>query len=308
MTLKNAFRLSFLNLDKVWKLVLYRIVVWAIIIGLMSPCFFMVGASFNKFMSSQTAQEFLVSGAFYTGTVTSVCGSFIAGLIEFLTILATDYVGVLIYYVFLLFILLPTLMNVGKYTINAMMYGYMSSHTKSSFCTTYIGSFGKAFVFGLFRSLLNIVFNLSVFAIFYLFVNVPNASFEYIMPYIFVLVASLILSIKQLLIMGWATSMIVCGLGVVKGFGFGVKTTIRRFGVSFATCFLSYFLSLLALIGFGVYSLCVVVPVFAIVIVMSESIVFFGNHGMKYYIDQDTIISPKKHEELDKINQIKFLL
>ena len=64
----------------------------------------------------------------------------------------------------------------------------------------------------------------------------------------------------------------------------------------------------IAIIGFGVYSLVVIVPAFAVIMVMSEIVVFFGNHGMKYYIDQDTIISPKKHEELDKINQIKFLL
>jgi hypothetical protein len=308
MTLKNAFKLSFLNLDKVWKLVLYRIAVWAIIIGLMSPCFFMVRSSFDKFITSETVQSFMLSGAFYTGTVSGVCNAFITSLFDFIVILATDYVGVLIYYIFLLFILLPTLMNMGKYTINAMMYGYMSSHTKSSFCTTYIGSFGKAFMFGFLRSLLNIVFNLSVIALFYLFINVPDASFEYVMPYIFVLVASLILTIKQLMIMGWATSMIVCGISSVKGFGFGIKTTFRRLGISFATCFLAYFLSLFALLGFGLYALFAIVPLFVVFIVMSESIVFFGNHGMKYYVDQDTIIAPKKHEELDKINQIKFLL
>ena len=171
-----------------------------------------------------------------------------------------------------------------------------------------IGSFGKAFVFGLFRSFINIVFNMSAFVLFYSFIQIPNEAFSFVMPYIFVLLASLILAIKQLLLMGWAPSMIICGYGVVKGFGFGVKTTFRRFWISFATCYLSYLVSLVVLVGFGIYSLFVVVPLFAIVMVLSEIVVFFVNHGMKYYIDQDTIIAPKKHEELDKINQIKFLL
>ena len=71
---------------------------------------------------------------------------------------------------------------------------------------------------------------------------------------------------------------------------------------------MTYLVSMLALVGFGIFSLIAVVPMFAIVTVMSEIVLFFGNHGMKYYIDSETIISPKKHEELDKINQIKFLI
>ena len=308
MTLKNAFRLSFLNIDKAWKLVLYRLVVWAIIIGLMSPCFFMLSSAFNKLMASEIVKDFAASGVFYSGNIAAISRAFITEVGAFLNILATSYTGVFIYYIFLLFILLPTLMNMGKYTVNAMMYSYMSSHAKKSFCTTYIGSFGKAFVFGLFRCLFNLVFNLSIFAVFYALVMVQNESFEYVMPYIFILTASLILTVKHLLVMGWAPSMIVCDKSSVNGFGFGIKTTFRRFGVSFASSFTVYLISFILLLGFGVFSLIVILPAFAVIVSLAEMIVFFGNHGMKYYIDADTIISPKKHEELDKINQIKFLL
>jgi len=308
MTLKNAIKLSFLNIDKVWKLVLYRIVVWAIIIGLMFPCFFMFEDAFNTLMTSEATKIFSTSGVFYSGTITEVARNFIYELAVFLRIFVADYLGVFIYYAFVLFILLPTLMNMGKYTVNAMMYAYMSSNTKTGFCTTYISSIGKAFVFGFFRSLFNLAFNLSIFGIFYALVKIPNVNFEYAMPYVFVIVASLILTIKHLLVMGWAPSMIVCGDSSIKSFGFGIKTTFRRFGVSFASCFMVYAVSLMLLLGLGVYSLIVLVPAFAVIMGLAEMIVFFGNHGMKYYIDVDTIISPKKHEELDKINQIKFLL
>lgn len=308
MTLKNAIRLSFLNIDKVWKLVLYRLVVWALIIGLMSPCFFMLSSAFNELMASEAVRDFAVSGVFYSGSITAICRALFTEIGSFLNILVSNYTGVFVYYTFLLFILLPTLMNMGKYTVNAMMYSYMSSHAKKGFCTSYIGSFGKAFVFGLFRSLFNLVFNLSIFAIFYALIMVQNESFEYVMPYIFILIASVVLTIKHLLVMGWAPSMIVCDKSSVKGFGFGIKTTFRRFGVSFASSFIVYLVSFIALLGFGVFSLIVIVPAFAVIVTMAEMIVFFGNHGMKYYIDSDTIIAPKKHEELDKINQIKFLL
>lgn len=308
MTLNNAVRLSFLNIDKAWKLVLYRIVVWAIIIGLMSPCFFMLSSAFNELMTAEATKSFVSSGVFYSGTITEVSKAFMAELSIFFDILANKYVGLLIYYAVLLFILLPTLMNMGKYTVNAMMYGYMSSHSKNSFCTTYISSFGKAFMFGLFRSLFNLVFNLSIFAIFYGLVMVEAEGFDYVMPYIFIIATALVLAIKQVLVMGWAPSMIVCDENSVKGFGFGIKTTFRRFGISFASSFVLYLVSFALFLGFGVYSLIVIVPAFAIISSVAEMIVFFGNHGMKYYIDGDTIISPKKHEELDKINQIKFLL
>lgn len=308
MTLKNAIKLSFLNIDKIWKLVLYRIVVWAIIIGLMSPCFFMLKDAFNDLMASEVTKSFVVSGVFYSGTITQICCAFITEIGVFLNILVNSYTGVFVYYAFLLLILLPTLMNMGKYTVNAMMYAYMSSHTRTSFCATYLSSIGKAFVFGFFRSLFNLAFNLSIFAIFYGFINVQNETFEYVMPYVFVIIASVILTMKHLLVMGWAPSMIVCDKDSTKGFGFGIKTTFRRFLISFLACFAVYLISLMLLLGLGVYSLVVIVPAFAVIMSLAEMIVFFGNHGMKYYIDVDTIISPKKHEELDKINQIKFLL
>lgn len=308
MTLNNAVRLSFLNFDKAWKLVLYRIAVWAIIIGLMSPCFFMLSSAYNELMATEAAKGILSSGVFYSGSITEVSRAFMGELAIFFEILANKYVGVLVYYVFLLFVLLPTLMNVGKYTINAMMYGYMSSHAKQSFSTTYISSFGKAFVFGLLRCLFNLIFNLSIFGIFYGLVMVEAEGFEYAMPWIFVIATSLVLAIKQVLVMGWAPSMIVCDKSSVKAFGFGFKTTFRRFGISFVCSFMLYLVSFVLFLGFGLYSLIVIVPLFAIISSVAEMIVFFGNHGMKYYIDSDTIISPKKHEELDKINQIKFLL
>lgn len=308
MTFRNAMRLSFLNFDKVWKLILYRLVVWAIIIGLMSPCFFAISSAFQDFVGQEATRNFMLSGIFYTGSISDVCYAFIVEGFSFLSLLATNYLGILIYYAFLLLILLPTLMNMGRYVVGAMMYGYMSSHAKNGFCTTYLGAFGKAFVFGFFRALFNLCFNLSIFAVFYGLLNVPNGNFAYAMPYIFILVASLILTLKQLLVMGWAPSMIVCDSSSTRGFGFGIKTTFRRFGVSFASCFLIYLLSFVVFIGFGVYSLIVVVPVFSVVSSMTDIIMFFGNHGMKYYIDSETIISPKKHEQLDKINQIKFLL
>lgn len=308
MTFSNAIKLSFLNTDKAWKLVLYRIIVWAIIIGLMAPCFFMVHDEFIALMNSEAIKTFAHTGVFYSGSITDASLNFIGSFWAFVTFIANNYVGVLIYYIFLLFVLLPTLMNMGKYTVNAMTYSYMSAHAKKSFCTTYIGNFGKAFVFGFFRALFNLVFNLATILLFYALVKIPNEGFEYAMPYIFVIVASLILTMKQLFVMGWAPAMIVCGLSSPKAFGFGIKTTYRRFGVSFATNFVLYLVSLFLLVGFGVYSLIAIVPIFAIIMGFAEVIMFFGNHGMKYYIDGDTIISPKKHEELDKIKQIKFLL
>lgn len=308
MTFKSAVKLSFLNLDKVWKYVLYRIVVWAIIIGLMSPCFNAISNTFKDFTNSSAFKEFLSAGLFYSGTITDVARGIIVEVWAFITLLATNQLFVLIYYAFLLLVLLPTLMNMGKYTVNSMMYGYMSSYAKQGFCTTYVSSFGKAFVFGICRSLFNLVFNMSAILLFVGLVNIPSDGFEYVMPYIFVVLGALMLTLKQMLVFGWAPSMLVCGMNVVRAFGFGIKTTFRRFGISFVTSFTVYLLSLLLFIGFGIYSLIVIVPMFSIVISIAEMILFFGNHGMKYYIDGDTIISPKRHEELDKIKQIKFLL
>ena len=308
MTFKNALKLSFLNLDKVWKYILYRAIVWAVIIGLMSPCFFMLKQVAVDCFSGSALSNFVSTGAFYSGSITDSAYGLLMEVVNFVVSVAQMYPLVFAYYCFLIGILLPTLMNMGKYTIDAMIYGYMSSHAKNSFSNTYISGVGKAFVCGFFRSLFSLVFNLSIVGIFIGIMNIPGDTFKYFAPYILILCTALILTIKQMLVMGWGPAMIVCDISSTRGFGFGIKTTFRRFWVSFATCFLVYLVAVFLVIGLGVCSLLVVLPVFSTVMTMAEMILFFGNHGMKYYIDGETIISPKKHEELDKINQIKFLL
>ena len=37
-------------------------------------------------------------------------------------------------------------------------------------------------------------------------------------------------------------------------------------------------------------------------------VAFFSSQGMRFYEDADTIISPKKLEEIDKIEDAKYLL
>lgn len=308
MTFKNALKLSFLNLDKVWKYILYRAIVWAIVIALMSPCFFMLKDVAIDCFSGSVMSNFVSTGAFYSGSITDTAYAILIEIVNFIVSVAKAYPIVFAYYCFMLLIVLPTLMNMGKYTIDAMIYSYMSSYAKKSFSTTYISSVGKALVFGFFRSLFSLIFNLSIVGIFVGIMHIPGDTFKYFAPYILVLCAALIFTIKQMLVIGWGPAMIVCDISSVRGFGFGIKTTFRRFWVSFATCFLVYFFATLFVVGFGVCSLLIVLPVFSTVMTIAEMILFFGNHGMKYYIDTETIISPKKHEELDKINQIKFLL
>lgn len=37
-------------------------------------------------------------------------------------------------------------------------------------------------------------------------------------------------------------------------------------------------------------------------------VAFFSSQGMRFYVDGDTILSPKKLEEVDKIEDAKYLL
>lgn len=61
-------------------------------------------------------------------------------------------------------------------------------------------------------------------------------------------------------------------------------------------------------LGFGIVSAVVFVPLYLGLNNMFEMVMFFGSQGMRYYADADTVLSPKKLEQLDNIQQTKYLL
>lgn len=308
MNFKNYLKISFANFDKTWKLVFYRVIVWLFVIALIAPCYNILKELILSVWNDDLFINFASAGMFYGKNVAPVFAVIFVIILSLVETLFVSYTAVGVYLAIILFLIKPMLMSIGRYVVNEMMYGFMSSYTKMGFASTFVKTLKKSIGYAFFRTLFCLPFNFLTLFVFYLLLTISNEAFIIVMPIVFIVCATFILALKLIMILGWAPAMIVYGENVYKGFGIGIKATFRGFGRStiFALCI--YFFSLLLAFGFGIFSLIIIVPTVSITASIFETMNFFDCQGMRYYLDKDTILSSKKLEEQDTITKAKFLL
>lgn len=308
MTFKNYMKISFSNFDKTWKFILYRLVVWAVICAMIAPCFSCLKDIVISIWDSELFAEFAGAGLFYGKNVAVTFANVASVLLVGLTKLFTNYLGIGIYLTFVVFLVRPFLMNIGRFVVNEQMYGYMSSFAKHGFCSTFIRTLAKSSQYSILRIFFTIPFNAAAAIMFYFMLIAGGQAFSIAMPFVFLMIATIVLSVKQLLIMGWAPAHVVSGENVFKSFGIGLKATMRGLSRSLLFSNALYFSTILLAFGFGVFSLIAIVPLFGMITSIFEMLNYFSCQGMRYYVDRDTVLSSKKLEEQDTIAKAKFLL
>ena len=309
MNFKNYLKIAFSNFDKMWKQLFYRIIVLAVIVALIAPFYSVLKNIVLSNWNLELFKELAGAGLFYGKNVAITFAAVADVLISALTTLFVQYTAVGVYIAVVLFFVRPFLMNVGRYVISELMYGYMSSHAKHGFCSSLVRTLKKSLPYSMLRTLFCLPFNAFCVASFYFLLQVNlGESFTIGMPFIFLALCIVVLSIKQVLIMGWAPAMVVSGENVFKSFGIGLKASLRGLSSSAIFAVSVYFAFILLALGFGVFSLIIIVPLCAIITSVFEMMNFFSCQGMRYYADKDTVLSSKKLEEQDRITKAKFLL
>ena len=59
---------------------------------------------------------------------------------------------------------------------------------------------------------------------------------------------------------------------------------------------------------FGSIAFLLLVPLGVYFVYIIDFVMFYGSQGMRYYVDADTIISPKRLEEVDKFKRCKDII
>ena len=107
---------------------------------------------------------------------------------------------------------------------------------------------------------------------------------------------------------GWAPAVIVFGCSVFAGYVKGLKVVFRRLPRTLLVAFLIFLVFFVITFIAGVYSLVVTVPIVASLLCMYDMTTFFTSHGMRFYVNNQIILTPKKLEEVDNINKAKYIL
>lgn len=308
MMFRNSLKLLCANFDKVWKLLVYQILSIAIYFALL--CVF-----FNQYLDIITNainQSGLASvtntGIFLGSNLADGLTSAVDFVLIFFRDLFTTNVGYGIYFCILTFYFLPLLLNIGRVVMCEMLYGFMSSCQKQSFTGTFLKTLKTSLAYSSLKVLYAIPFNFLILLSMWALTRVDNYVFDYIMPFAFVIVPSLLMAFKETFNAGWAPAKVVYNQNIAKSFRIGMRAVLRRGARVFSTAFIIFLLAIVLSMVLGLYSIIIILPLVSPLVHIFEMVVFFSSQGMRFYVDTDTILSPKKLEEVDKIEDAKYII
>ena len=94
----------------------------------------------------------------------------------------------------------------------------------------------------------------------------------------------------------------------VKGLKKGFKAVLRRFFRVFSSILMIIIITTMFTFMFTTFSLIILVPLCSVCVTMLEMVMFFESQGMRYYVDLDCIVTPKKLEQCDKLKKVKDII
>lgn len=307
MMFKNSVKLLCSNFDKVWKLLVFHILSFALCTALLCVFFDYYVSAWNAAFTDSTLNQMVESGTLYGSKLADGLTAAVDFIILFMQGVFAN-VGRGIYFVFILFILLPFLLNTGKIVICEMMYGYMSSCQKQSFTGTYLKTLRTSIVYSITKLFYSIPFNALIALSLWGLTRVQNNVFDYIMPLAIVLVPALLMAFKETFTAGWAPAQVVYNQNIFKSYAIGMRAVLRRGARVFSNAFVIFLLSLVLSVILGLYAIIIILPIISPFLHIFEMVMFFSSQGMRFYVDTDTIHTPKRLEEVDRIEDAKYII
>lgn len=312
MMSKNALKLVSANFYNFWKILLYKIIVAMIGIGLVAVVLPSVLESFSSVGFDTELETYITTVSLFPNitvalrAMLSLMTTFFNGFLALLSLDAFAFVYILI----VLTIIVPMLGSMGDIAFGECIYGYMASLSRLSFTGSYVRKMRSSVVYSILKTLLNLVITAVIVAGGYVILKLLSVGslLAYFVPIIFSVYVLLLTSLKQTLLCGWMPAMVVFNDGAVKGFSQGFRTVSRRFFKTLSSLIAINFIAMLLIYMFNAYILIVLAPLYALYILTFQMVMFFGSHGMRYYVDMDTILTPKKLETYDKMRKVKHLV
>lgn len=312
MMIGYSFKLLLGNFSNVWKLLLYRIICLLCVLGLTTVVFWPIINTLikeNFFVNVQSAFE----GLLFNLNIENLFVSADSVIKNFCEIISNNgYVVQTILCAVMLVILFVFLEGYGKFAVHEGVNGYMSSLTKYSFANSYVANFGRATLYSL-ASLVTIVpINLVIWVGTYLLASSLYSKIGVFAIILAFLVAIVLLSAKNAFFSGWKTASIVHNSDTFVSLKKGVVATKKRYfrGLSnyLILVIIAMALNLLAVTLTAGVGLLITMPITTLLFIIANQVNYFEAMGMRFYVDNDHIISPKKLEQQDDFAKVKHLI
>lgn len=312
MTFKNTFKLILSNFANVWKLLLYRIICVLCVLGLTTVVawpIINVLIKENFFVNLQTSFESLLFNLNLENLficVDSVVKSFFEIILENGYLTQTILCGVFATIIF------AFLDGYAKVAISESCNGFMSSLTKYAFTNSYVSNFGKATILNLTNLITTLPLNILIWAGVYLFASNLYSVLGVFAVILAVLVLIVLLSIKHTLFGCWKPALIVHNKSIFVSLNKGFNAVFKRFFRALSNYLILVIIGLVinvfALTFTAGVALFISIPLTTLMFIIADQVMYYEAMGMRFYVDGDHIISPKKLEQQDKIAKVKYII
>ncbi len=310
--LKDMLKLSLVNSSNIWKLLLYRFLCLLCVLGLTTVIAWPIISVLiknNFFINLQNSFESIVFTLNFEKvflTVDDIVKSFVEIISGNALVVQTILCGTFV------LILISLLENYAKVALHQNVYGYMSSLTKYGFTNSYVANFGKATVLGVVKLITIVPINIFIWVGAYLLASTLYTKIGVFAIVLVLLLLMLVLSFKNTFIAGWIPAMIINGESVLKSLKMSFKSATRSFFKKYSS-FLIYtvavfMLNLLALALTAGAAMLVTLPLTTLMTATLGEVMYFETLGMRYYVDTEHIVNPKKLEERDSFQKLKDII
>jgi len=310
MMFLNSLKLFFSNFAQFWKSVAYKLVALVFCALLLLP-FYDTFASLNFDGFWTYLKQLFASFPFANlgGWFNSLYNSILEFLYLFQTLMKTN-LFCFIYVLFVGLLLFPFLLSLCRLPIGEVIYASMSSRAKKSFIGAFVKTIGKSCVFSLLKTLFELPFYALLAFCEYKLVMLANGSDVWIIvvPFLMVISYSVIVGLKNSFSCGWLPALVVLPCTVTSAFAKGFKAVSRRYFRVLSTTFCMAFLWCCVFSLFGITSLLAIVPISSMLLLIFDFVMFFSSQGMSFYVDYNTVLTPKKLEQTDKLQKAKDII
>ncbi len=311
MMFKNSLKLFIANFSVFWKLLLYKIVVILICALFLIPTYSAWSHCLGTVNFASILTDFATKTVFLnTSSLLSNMFLLVQAFVDALAVMFNVFPFAFFYSIFVVLILLPFLLGLSSIPTGEGLYSYMASLSKSSFLATFVSKLGVSSVYSIYRTLITLPFILILGSTLYglLYLTTYDGLIQIFLPVIVVVYFVFMLSLLVTTFCGWMPATVVFDLKPSKSFKKGIKAVSRRYFRVFSSVFVIFFFTTMFSMMLTSFSLIALIPLASVSILMLEMVMFFESQGMRYYVDLDSIISPKKLEQCDKFDKVKNII
>ena len=312
MILKNTLKLSFVNSSNIWKILLYRVLCILCILGLTTVVawpIINILIKDNFFVNLQNSFEQMIFNLNFEKlflTIDNVFKNFASIISAHNLTVQTIACGIV------LFFIISMAETYESVAVHHNVGGYMSSLTKYGFTNSYVSYFGKSTLLGFVRVITVLPVNLIIWLGSYFFASTLYAHIGVLAVILALFLLITLLSLKLTFFSGWIPALIICDESILSSLKKGVLAVGKRFFKTLSN-FLVLILALFIINVFGMVftagvGLLIIMPLTSLLVVIMNEVTYFEALGMRYYVDSEHIISPKKLEQQDSFEKVKDII